>query len=325
MSDCVNKKSYFKSISIKGLVEALFALFFICNVVGYFGRFAWYLELFAHFKFQYFVVAILFTVTFLLLKTWKFLSLAILVLGVNFFHIAPFYLEFSSSDYVMPENSNTLNLISFNVYTDNDNYEGVIEYIKSENPELFVLQEVNREWIENIQPLFEIYEYSLIKPREDNFGIALLSKIPLKDKSIEYYGGSRVPNVVADFMHNGKEVTIIGTHPLPPMGANYFEDRNNQLRDLASKRSEFSDSLIVIGDLNTTSWTNIFKEFSRDMDVYDTRLGKGIQPTWPSMIPFFKIPIDHCLVSEDITVIERKTGSDLGSDHKPILVELAVN
>jgi endonuclease/exonuclease/phosphatase (EEP) superfamily protein YafD len=34
------------------------------------------------------------------------------------------------------------------------------------------------------------------------------------------------------------------------------------------------------------------------------------------------IPIDHCLVSEDIRVINASTAEGIGSDHLPLIVEL---
>jgi endonuclease/exonuclease/phosphatase (EEP) superfamily protein YafD len=42
------------------------------------------------------------------------------------------------------------------------------------------------------------------------------------------------------------------------------------------------------------------------------------------MLPVLRIPIDHCLVSSELVVLEHTVGPDIGSDHYPLLVTLAV-
>jgi endonuclease/exonuclease/phosphatase (EEP) superfamily protein YafD len=41
-------------------------------------------------------------------------------------------------------------------------------------------------------------------------------------------------------------------------------------------------------------------------------------------LPVLGIPIDHCLVSEEIRVIAHRRLPAFGSDHYPILAELAI-
>lgn len=44
--------------------------------------------------------------------------------------------------------------------------------------------------------------------------------------------------------------------------------------------------------------------------------------------PFFlllvSLPINHCLVSPDIDGVKIDTGSDVGSDYRPLIIDLAI-
>jgi endonuclease/exonuclease/phosphatase (EEP) superfamily protein YafD len=62
--------------------------------------------------------------------------------------------------------------------------------------------------------------------------------------------------------------------------------------------------------------------------------GLGIHPTWPTpgtyrrlpklLTPLLAIPIDHCLVSHDITVSNLYVGPNIGSDHLPLVADLHI-
>ena len=82
---------------------------------------------------------------------------------------------------------------------------------------------------------------------------------------------------------------------------------------------------ILIGDLNTTMWSPWFGRLCAKSGLSSVRRGFGVLPSWPAPLPaFLRIPIDHCLVSDDLVVTGCRLGSPAGSDHLPLIVDLAV-
>lgn len=115
---------------------------------------------------------------------------------------------------------------------------------------------------------------------------------------------------------------LLATHPLPPGGADYAAWRNEQLANVAHFIGAVEGEAVVIGDLNTTPWSPYFKQLCRDADLRDSAKGFGLQVSWPTFCWPLGIPIDHCLVSPAIGVVDRRTGPNIGSDHSPLIVEL---
>jgi endonuclease/exonuclease/phosphatase (EEP) superfamily protein YafD len=80
----------------------------------------------------------------------------------------------------------------------------------------------------------------------------------------------------------------------------------------------------VLGDLNMTVWSPYYKSFVEKTKLHNTRTGFGILPTWPAQSPLLFIPLDHCLVSEDIKVLHTRTGRNVGSDHLPLITDTVI-
>lgn len=120
-------------------------------------------------------------------------------------------------------------------------------------------------------------------------------------------------------------VSIIATHPLPPVSQEYFDWRNQQFAEIGDRVQQLKNQpVIVVGDLNTTMWSPYYRKFIGDSGLKNGRSGFGVQPTWPVDAPILSIPLDHCLVSPEIKVIDSRVGKDIGSDHYPLITELDI-
>jgi endonuclease/exonuclease/phosphatase (EEP) superfamily protein YafD len=108
------------------------------------------------------------------------------------------------------------------------------------------------------------------------------------------------------------------------MTDSWTQIRNKHLMTIAETVRNIDGPSIVMGDLNCTSWSPYFADLLRLSGLRDSRLGFGIQPSWTGNTRFMAIPIDHVLVSHEIDVLDRHTGSKIGSDHLPVLVDLSV-
>jgi len=312
----------FVSVGIRpwGLLSAAAGMVCIGTVAGFLGRLWWIFELASHFRAQYFLFLLACGFLFLIGKRrWPAILTGVFAL-INLSLIIPLYIAGSFAH----SGDRMLRAMLINVNLSNRAYGTVRTFIRSVEPDFMVLLEVNRIWLDELQTLQAVYPFSRASPRDDNFGIALLSRIPFERAEIRHIGKVGVPVVVAQFKVDGQSLAVIGTHPVPPAGRDYSEDRNQQLDELARVVGLQEGQVMVLGDLNITSWSPFFGDLIRTTGLRDSRKGFGLQPTWPTGLPHFWVPIDHCLVSSGIAVHNRRIGPHIGSDHYPVVVDFSV-
>jgi endonuclease/exonuclease/phosphatase (EEP) superfamily protein YafD len=202
--------------------------------------------------------------------------------------------------------------------------ESVLDFIRNENPDFFLVLEVDTRWQVALEDLQNDFTNSVIRARSDNFGIALYSRHAITSHRVVQLDDSKVPTIVTTIDLNGQNVCVVGTHPLPPIGRRRSELCDRHLKAIGELIGQLPTPVMVLGDLNTTSWSPHFRDLLKRSGLRDSRRGFGVQPTWPDEPWFLRIPIDHALVSEDLVVTQRYVGPDIGSDHLPIVVEFAV-
>jgi endonuclease/exonuclease/phosphatase (EEP) superfamily protein YafD len=97
-----------------------------------------------------------------------------------------------------------------------------------------------------------------------------------------------------------------------------------ELRALAAARPSLGSRLIVCGDFNTVPWAAQFRDFSRSARLTDVFRGAWHGYSWPSWSRLFGVPLDHCLISSGLAVRGLHFGPSIGSDHFPLVVDVAI-
>ena len=258
---------------------------------------------------------------------WLSLVVLLYVLTIQLKRVLGFALDFRRQvpDYdPLKFSSNTFSLISYNVYQDNEKYDEVVSYLKSENSDILLLMEVDDVWAQKIKTLD--YSYGVNVPLDNTYGMILLSKYPIIKSEILYRVEEDVPSIVADIKIGEKVVHFYTAHPRPPVPPESDSSipKELELSHLAnSLKSLPHDHILVVGDMNDVPWSASSKKFKKTTKLKDPRIGRGLFGTFPSYFPVM-IPLDHIYCSADFSVKEIKTLEANGSDHLPIYVEFGL-
>jgi endonuclease/exonuclease/phosphatase (EEP) superfamily protein YafD len=280
------------------------------------------IDLLSHFRFQYFIAAIigiLICIWKIRTQAWSRLATGALICSaiLNGWALVPYL----PSGNVSTSTNGSIKIAVANIYTKNQNHDAVLSFIRQEEPDLVLLIESNDRWVQAMAPLKNIYPYSYDIFRPQNFGMMVLSKNPIEPIETKFFTHSQnIVSLLFDLKIDGKKYSIAGVHAAPPIGNKRFNQRNLHLQGVANWASNQNGSTLVLGDLNTTPFSYSYKQFLISSRLTDPRETRGYLPTWgPIELFLFQIPIDHILLSNDLEVTSLTVGPDIGSDHRPLI------
>ncbi|MBT8102504.1 MAG: endonuclease/exonuclease/phosphatase family protein [Gammaproteobacteria bacterium] len=320
-------RHYWKDLAVR-LCELALVATAIVSVVTALDHLHRYLELFSHFRLQYFAASVLLTIVFISLRWRSYALLGIACVALNAWFVIPWYLPASllpgepqknADDYGDP-----ITILHANVHRTNADSTRFVALVNEQQPDVLVIQEATADWLASLGPIRPSYPYKVEEPRDDSFGIALFSKFPLDRTAVLASDPLGFPDIVARALIGGKHLTIISTHPMPPIGSFNYGSRNVQLDSVAKLAARTPGPLVVIGDLNITMWADHYRKLEATSGLKNARKGFGIAPTWPLFFIPAIIPIDHCLISDDLYVRDLTTGSRIGSDHLPLICKISL-
>lgn len=262
---------------------------------------------------------------------WALLAIATAIVHVPFISS---YIWIEPSDASSTTAQEELQILQFNIGSKNEQAGKFYDWLRGRStlPDIVVIIEAS----EKLKPVIAkmkatSWPHTLADYQEDNYGIAVLSRVKNSAISLEQIGDPFLPSIVVRGKTDEKNIpfTILATHPPPPITGALSKARNQQYLAYAEwLNDELTPNRIIVGDLNTTPWSFHYQKLLGETGMQDAQIGHGYIGTFPAWLPsFLGIPIDHTLVSKNIEVILRKTGPGftLGSDHRVVRTALKLS
>jgi endonuclease/exonuclease/phosphatase (EEP) superfamily protein YafD len=223
----------------------------------------------------------------------------------------------------------TLKIVQFNLWGRNVAADETLRWIVAQDADVVVLQEAFGESWRINKALRRAYPHwsSCDLPRPCS--VMVLSRLPMTARG----SGRGPPTAWARYRWRDREVTVVGAHYFWPYPAGQQQWQSRNLAAFLEPHPR--ETLIVAGDFNSTPWSHTLarqdaafgiERRTRMLWSYPARrfaspLSRITHRLSPA--PFPVLPIDHVYAGDGWRTVKVGRGPRLGSDHYPVIVELA--
>ncbi len=302
-------------------------------VLGLLGEQAWVFDLFSQFQVYYAVAALVLAFVALAARARVSGLVALTLAIVCFARIAPFYV---AREPAVTPNAPQLRLLHFNVRLENVAHEQEIaRYLDHSGADLVLTVETDAAWLAFLRGALSHYELVVANGEgtllNHYFGIALFVRrgvapnVTVQSHAelfMEHRHGH--PALAADLLFAGRPLALLGVHQHPPISGVHASIRDEQYVGTARWVDAQHVPRVVLGDMNASPWSAPYRALVANTGLLNAQLGRGLHSTWfPLGDDLLGLPLDHCLYSRELVVRSFALGPSLGSDHRPVLVNLS--
>jgi len=303
---------------LKRSLQWLLAGLVLATACALLAPLGWPFELFAHFRAQYLVAALVLAA----LLAWRRAAApALLALALAGWHAWPAARALSAAAPAIACTGPAFSVATANVRYSNPDRERYLDWLDARPADVVVVQEVTAAWARELATL-RGYPYQHVLTREDPYGIAILSRWPLEEVTRVDLAGDGLPSLAAVVTVDGRRVQLYGLHTHWPVTPSLARARDTALSAAATLARASPLPVVLLGDLNLTPYSPPFDRLLGDGRLRDVLHGPGWRPTWRAGFWPLALRIDHVLVSPGLCVDDAIIGPDLGSDHRPVLARL---
>lgn len=284
-----------------------------------------YLDWFSHFPVVYLIVATGFTLILLVTRKWASATLGLLVsLYCLILVVAPF-----SASRLDPAviGERRLTLSALNVLASNQAARKTLECIP--HADVVGLLETPPSWSGVLDEVESTWPRQWRDLRDNPTGLTVLGDDRIREARWFMLSPGAMPAMHLTIDVDGIPVQLLIIHTMSPQAPGMLNTRNLQLEQLANLINSMEGPVVVIGDLNATTWSPTFTDFLHGTGLRSYRAssgpGSGLKGTWPRWAPsWLRIPIDHCLMRGDVEPVSDRLFEAPNADHLGIFIELAI-
>ena len=292
------------------------------TAASFLGSQWWVFECLAHFRPHWAVLSLLVLLWSIVRRVPFAVVIAFACLVPNVVPLTPYLLARSAA----PDLPRSVRVMNVNLHGDTNVLPKLKALIAQEQPDIVLLTEVPPTVPAVPMTLFPDYPETLFSQR-GAFEVMVLSRWTIKGPHFDRTVAQQLPVLSAELCDPANPsvcLALIGLHGARPFGATVAM-RDAQLRRAAQLAFARGDlPVLLMGDLNVTPWSPLFSQLLADGELRDASLARGLTATWPSACLLCGVLIDHVLVSPKITVLGSRVAADIGSDHRPVLADLAL-
>jgi len=294
----------------------------IVNVVPLGARLYWMLELTTHFRAQYVVVTAVVLALVALRKRWGLVAILAAAGAISVAPLLPYIPRSFGTEAAAFTGTPPLKVLTVNVSYRQFQAKRLLESVREADPDVVVVQELTPHAERVLADLDNEFPNFRKFPADGAYGIGLWSKHELESGGTVALG--RLPAIEARVRGPSGTFTLIGVHLSAPVTQRRAAARNQQLTELAARAAAIQGPLIVAGDFNTTPYSPYFTTFLEKSGLTDSRRGRTLSTSWPTMLRWVGIPIDHVTVNDRFTILSHRRLRNFESDHFGALVEVAL-
>lgn len=229
-----------------------------------------------------------------------------------------------------------LRILTLNLHADGANPQAFRALIESERPDLVLLTELPNDLGPLTAGLEALPSYRLADRRGSGFDLALFSRWPFGEWSVDRSAGWHLPVLAADICPLAGSGTddanpetgagclrLVGLHAARPLEGE-AKPQDAQLRRAAQFAAAApAGRVVLLGDLNLTPWSPRFRTLLGETGLRDAAPAQPFAVTWRSPLPLVGLPLDHVLTGPGLAVTCARVGADVGSDHLPVIVDVS--
>jgi endonuclease/exonuclease/phosphatase (EEP) superfamily protein YafD len=214
----------------------------------------------------------------------------------------------------VPGRPPALRLVTFDLGADNDRFDDIADFILGTGADIVLLQEVSCSAAERLIPKLRAAYANAFVSADGCAGQALLAKRPWASVG-QVITGTRKPLLVsARFQWNSTIFTLTGARIADPLAP---AEQATDIERLRAHLATQGAAQIVAGALNLTPFAwKLAQLESAGFGQHATYLA-----TWPAAWPL--LLMDNVLSTDGIASVRVATGPPLGSDHRPLIADIA--